>query len=81
MPLTLPDELLAEIGMSQREAQIEIACRLYAADKLTMPAASRWAGLSRTEFEEELLRRDLPLVRPSLDDLKDDLDTLERLGS
>ena len=79
MPLTIPDDLLAEAGLSERDARIEIACRLYDACKLPMPAAIRWAGLSRTEFEQELLRRKLPLCRPTSADLKQDLETLQRL--
>lgn len=80
MPLTIPDDFLAEAGLSEREARIEIACRLFDAGKLTMPAATRWAGLSRTQLEEELLRRDLPLYRPTAEDLKQELVTLNRLG-
>ena len=80
MPLTIPDDLLAEAGLSERDARIEIACRLYDAGKLTMPAAARWADLTRTEFEEELLRRKLPICRPTSENLKQDLETLKRLG-
>ncbi|HUT95939.1 MAG TPA: UPF0175 family protein [Thermoguttaceae bacterium] len=80
MPLTIPDQWLAEAGLSERDARIEIACRLYDAGKLTMPTATRWAGLSRTEFEEELLRRQIAICRPTTEDLKQDLETLGRLG-
>jgi predicted HTH domain antitoxin len=80
MPLTIPDDWLAEAGLSECDARIEIACRLYDAGKLTMPAATRWAALTRTQFEEELLCRQLPLCRPSSEDLKQDLETLDRLG-
>ncbi len=80
MPLTITDQLLAEAGFSERDALIEIACRLYDAGKLTMPAATRWAGLSRTQFEEELLRREIAITRPTSEDLKQDLQTLRQLG-
>ena len=80
MPLTIGDDLLAEAGLSERDARIEIACRLYDAGKLTMPAATRWAGLGRTQFEEELLRREIAISRPTSEDLKQDLETLRRLG-
>jgi len=80
MPLTIPDDLLAAAGLSERDARIEIACRLYDAGKLAIPAATRWTGLTRTEFEEELLRRKLPLCRPTEEDLNQDLETLQRLG-
>jgi predicted HTH domain antitoxin len=81
MPLTIPDELLAAAGLSEHDAQVEIACRLYDGGKLTMPAATRWTGLTRTEFEEELLRRDLAIFRPTSEDFKRDLETLGRLRS
>jgi predicted HTH domain antitoxin len=63
MSLKIPDHLLVEAGLSEREARLEIACRLYDAGKLTMPQATRWAEISRVEFEAALLDRNLPLVR------------------
>ena len=78
MPVTVPDQLLSEAGLS--EAKLEIACRLYDAGKLTMPQATRWAGISRSEFECALLERHLPLVR--IDDTywQQEVEGLERLG-
>jgi predicted HTH domain antitoxin len=46
MPVTVSDQLLAEAGLSEAEAKLEIACRLYDAGKLTMPQATRWAEIS-----------------------------------
>ena len=63
MPLTPPDELLSEAGLSEPDAKLEIACRLYDAGKLSMPQATRWAGITRVEFENALLERNLPLIR------------------
>jgi len=63
MAVTIPDRLLEEAGLSEREAKLEIACRLYDAGKLTMPQATHWAEISRVEFETALLERRLPLVR------------------
>ena len=81
MPLTIPDELLHEAGLSEREALVEFACRLFDTGKLTLWSAARWANLSRTDFEEELRRRQIPIYRPGLGDLADDLDILNRLGT
>ena len=80
MPVTVPDQLLSEAGLSEVEAKLEIACRLYDAGKLTMPQATRWAGISRGEFESALLERHLPLVR--IDDTywQQEVEGLERLG-
>jgi predicted HTH domain antitoxin len=67
MPVVISDEVLKEARLTQAEALIEIACRLFDAGKLDSPAAARLAGLSRTEFEAQLIARDLPLVRYSDD--------------
>lgn len=72
MPLTIPDEWLSQAGLEETEARIEIACRLFAAGKLVFPQAARWAGLDRTAFEEELLRRNLPLVKVTAETLAQD---------
>lgn len=66
--------------MTADEARIEIACRLFDAGKLALWPAAQLAQLSRTEFEEELHRRQIAIYRPSVADLKDDLETLDRLG-
>jgi predicted HTH domain antitoxin len=79
MALTIPDDVLKAAGMNEGEALVEIACRLFEAEKLSLWAGAKLAGLSRTEFEQELLTRKIPLYRPTTDDLKTDLETLDRL--
>lgn len=79
MPLTIPDALLQEAGLSEGEARLEIACRLFDHGKLSLWSAARWAGLSRSEFEGELLRRRIPVYRPRVEDLQEDLRALDRL--
>lgn len=81
MPVTLPDQLLAEAGLSEGEAKLEIACRLYDAGKLTMPQATRWTGTTRVEFETALLERRLPLVRVDERYWEQEVQGLERLRS
>ena len=80
MLLLIPDQILTDAGLSEREATIELACRLYDSKRLTLPAATRWTGLSRTEFEEELLRRNLPLVRVDDDYWQQELESMQQLG-
>ena len=80
MPLTIPDQLLSEAGLSEAEAREEIACRLFDSCKLTMPQATRWAGLTRTEFEAALLKRGLPLVRVDDQYWQQELEGLQKLG-
>ncbi len=79
MPLTISDEMLREAGLSEGEARVEFACRLFEANKLSLWSAAKWAGLTRTEFEEELLNRKVPLYRPGVADLSEELLALQRL--
>jgi predicted HTH domain antitoxin len=81
MPVTVSDQLLSEAGLSEADAKLEIACRLYDAGKLTMPQATRWAGISRVEFESALLERNLPLIRIDDSYWQQEIEALERLGS
>lgn len=79
MTLTIPNEILERAGLSEREAVIEVACRLFDAGKLTQFFAAKLAGLSRVEFEEECFKRKIPLYRPTLEDLEQDMATIEKL--
>lgn len=81
MPLTISDNLLSDAGLSEQQARIEIACRLFAAAKLTMPQATRWAGVTRTEFETALIERNLPLVRVDERYWEQEVEGLDRLRS
>ena len=80
MPLTLSDDLLKQAGMTEDEARVEIACRLFDAEKRALWPAAQLAELSRTQFEGELMTRKIPIYRPTLKDLKADLAALDRLG-
>ncbi|MFN0019623.1 MAG: UPF0175 family protein [Pirellulaceae bacterium] len=73
MSLMIPDAVLEQAGLSEEEGKLEIACRLFAAGKLSKSSATHWLGLSRTEFEDELLKRDLPLTVYTAKHLEQDL--------
>jgi len=79
MPLTLSDDILKKAGMSAEEARVEIACRLFDAEKLALWPAAQLAEMTRVEFEEELHRRRIPIYRPTLDDLKTELEAFKKL--
>lgn len=79
MPLLISDEQLNAIKMDERNALIEIACRLFDADRLSLPAAAKFAGLNRAAMEGELRRRHIAIYRPTIDDLHQDLDVLRAL--
>lgn len=80
MPLTLSDEVLQKAGMTPEEARVEIACRLFDAGKLHLWPAAQLAGMTRTQFEGELLQRKIPIYRPTLEDVMADLEAFKRLG-
>jgi predicted HTH domain antitoxin len=80
MPVVIPDETLREAGLTEREAVVEIACRLFDAGKLALWPAAKLAGLSRSEFERELGQRKIAVYRPTVEELREDLETLDRLG-
>ena len=78
--LTIPDELLRQTGLTEREALIEFACRLFDARKISLWSAARLAGLDRNSLEDALLERNIPIYRPTVEDLAQDLATLDHLG-
>jgi predicted HTH domain antitoxin len=80
MPVIITDETLAQAGMTEREAVVEIACRLFDAGKLHLWPAAKLAGMSRVEFEQQLMDRKIPVYRPTIEDLHEDLAALRRLG-
>jgi predicted HTH domain antitoxin len=80
MPVIISDETLQAAGLTEREAKIEIACRLFDAGKLPLWPAAKLACMSRGEFEVELGQRNIAVYRPTERDLADDLAALDRLG-
>jgi len=78
MTLHIPDGVLKEAGLSEREALIEFACRLFDAQKITFWTAATLAGLDRTAMEEALLARGIAIYRPSAADVEQDLQTIEK---
>ena len=81
MPLQIPDEILRQAGLTEREALVEFACRLFDAEKLTLWQAAQMAGLSRVQLEKELRQRGIAIYRPTLEDFAQDLKALKRLGA
>ena len=67
--LTLP---LGQTGGSSAE-RLELAVTLYERDVLSLGLAAKAAGLSYSQMIDELGRRQIPVVRYSLEDLDREL--------
>jgi predicted HTH domain antitoxin len=80
MPVVISDEVLEKAGLTEQEARVELACRLFDIGKLALWPAARLAGMSRVEFEGALASREISICRPTLEDLEKDVATLKRLG-
>jgi predicted HTH domain antitoxin len=81
MPLTISDETLKKAGLTEREALIEFACRLFDAGRLSVHEAARLVGVERYSFEAELAKRKIPIYRYSEEHLRQDLEALRKLES
>lgn len=75
MNILIPDDILKRFG-SEQGLLIEIACRLYDAEKIEKPQATRLCGLARVDFEEELRKRNLAVYRVALEDFEQDMKTI-----
>jgi predicted HTH domain antitoxin len=79
MTINLPDDILTETGLTERDLVIELACRLYDAEKLSKSAASYLCGLVRLDFERELAKRGLPVYGVTQEEWELDKEQLKRL--
>ena len=68
MALTIPDETLDDLRKASGDALIDIACRLFDADRISKREATRLTGLFRVEFEGELTKRGLPWIHLDWDE-------------
>lgn len=80
MPIVISDETLQQAGLSEQQARIEIACRLFDANKLSLWPAAQLAQLTRSQFESELHARHIAVYRPTVKDLEQDRQSMEKLG-
>ena len=80
MPIVIPDEALEQAGIAPGEAMIEFACRLFEGKRLPLAQAARLAGLSRSDFDDELIERGIARYDPTSEDLDAELAAMERLG-
>jgi predicted HTH domain antitoxin len=72
MTFSIPDDILREAGLNERELLVEIACRLFDAEKISKASAGRICGLSRVDFEAALYARGLDVYHASLEEYEKD---------
>ena len=73
MPLTIPDESLLALRMTEEAARVEIACRLFDAEFLGLNDAARLAGVSRGEMKDALWDRGLAIYHYTAEMLEEDM--------
>lgn len=79
MPLVISDDILKSAGPTEREAAIEIACRLFNVGRLPLWSAAQLAGLSRAEMEDALAAREIPVYRFTPEEYGKDRATMRKL--
>lgn len=79
MTLQIPDEILTAAKLDERGVLIELACHLFDTDRLTLAEAARLAGMGRTDFEDALLDRGVPVYRYDESEIIKELETLREL--
>ncbi len=79
--LNVPEDLLKRLGPNDREALVEIACRLYETNSLRFDEAARLANLDLEAFGRACASRKIPVYRYDIEDLRSDLETLKNLGA
>lgn len=78
--LQIPDDVLRKIGATDEDALLEIACRLYETRQLSFDQAARLARVGLETVADACAARRIPVYWYTADDLKNDLETLKKMG-
>ncbi|KGE88371.1 hypothetical protein IX84_09260 [Phaeodactylibacter xiamenensis] len=79
MTLNISDQILQASGLTEEELTVEIAVALYQREILSLGKAAAFANMHRMIFQAALAERKVP-INYSVEDLEDDLATLDKLG-
>lgn len=79
LSITISEDLLQSARMSAAELRQEIGVLLFEREKLTLAQASRFAEMSRFQFQNLLASRGLS-VHYDIEEFEQDLETLRDLG-
>ena len=71
MPLIIEDQDLQAAGLSEEALRLEIALLLYQQARFSMGRASRFAGMNRIAFQEEMGKRKIAVNYDAAEFAKD----------
>jgi predicted HTH domain antitoxin len=77
MPVTIPDEVLAAVHLSEPELKRELALTLFQQERLTLAQASRLAEMTQLAFQALLADRQIP-IHYGIEEFREDLRTLRQ---
>jgi len=75
MTVTIPDDRIGDIQVSERDALVDIAIGLYKREQVSLGRAAEIANMSSPAFLDELGRRKIP-INYGVDDLRQDLSSV-----
>lgn len=75
MTVTIPDDRIGDIQVSEHDALVDIAIGLYKREQVSLGRAAEIANLSSPAFLGELGHRKIP-INYGVDDLRQDLSSL-----
>ncbi len=79
MGVLISDDILQSARLTEDELRQEIAILLFQRDKLTLEQSSRFAGMSRLQFQHLIASKQIP-VHYDVAEFEDDLKTLKKMG-
>ena len=79
MSVIIPDKILEASGLSEEELLQEIVLLLFQQKKISIGTASNLLEMNLLQFQHLTASRDI-CIHYDVDDLRDDVATLQRLG-
>lgn len=75
----VPEDILKREGISETEARLELACRLFQIGRLSLWPAAQLAGLTRVQMEDELFKRGIGAYGTTMEEYERDLASLDKI--
>lgn len=78
MTVTVPDNIAKASHLTPKTALLDVAIGIYKREQWSMGRCARIVGMSRSQFQVELGKREIPINYDNAD-LDQDLETTRRL--